>query len=78
VESLAVVPGNPFHGSDGDVPDAVPWAFAVDELFLVKAVHRFCCSIVIGAIAIVPHGVGRADTIQPLSVADRGILPRSE
>ncbi len=30
-----------FHGSDGGIPDAVPWAVTVDELFLVMTVHRF-------------------------------------
>src|SRR5207244_6320916 len=73
VEPLAVVPRDPFHGSEGDIPDAVPRAVAVDELFLVKAVYRFRYGIIIG-IALAPHGADRADITQPLSIADRGIL----
>ena len=41
VEPLAVVPGDPFHGCEGDIPDTVLRAVTVNELFLVKTVHRF-------------------------------------
>jgi hypothetical protein len=39
VEPLIVVPGDPFHRGEGDIPDTVPRSFPVDELFLVEAVH---------------------------------------
>jgi hypothetical protein len=44
---LTVLPGHPFHGGEGDIPDASPWPVPVDELFFVKTVHRFCCGIII-------------------------------
>ena len=73
MESLAVVPGNPLHRGEGDIPDAFPGPVAVDELFLVETVHRFRSRVIIG-ITLAPHGADRADITQPLRVADRGIL----
>jgi hypothetical protein len=62
-----------FHGSDGGIPDAVPWAVTVDELFLVMTVHRFGRGITVG-IVLASHGADRTDNTQPLRVADKGIL----
>jgi hypothetical protein len=73
VEPLAVVPGNPFHGSEGDIPDATPRAVTVDELFLVKTIHRLRSRIII-RITLAPHGADRINITQPLRVPDRGIL----
>ena len=39
VEPLVVVPGDPFHGGEGNIPDTHPRAVPVDKLFLVKAIH---------------------------------------
>jgi hypothetical protein len=41
VETFVVIPGDPFHGGEGDIPDTIPRTVPVDELFLVKTVHRF-------------------------------------
>src|ERR1700689_3859016 len=38
VEPLVVVPGDPFHRGEGDIPDAIPRPVAVDELFLVETI----------------------------------------
>jgi hypothetical protein len=73
VEPIVVVPGDPFHRGEGDIPDPIPRAVAVDELFLVKTVHRFHSRVIIG-ITLTSHGADRADITQPLRVADRRIL----
>jgi hypothetical protein len=51
----------------------VPRPIPVDELLLVKTVHRFCGGIII-RITLAPHRADRADITKPLRVADRGIL----
>ena len=47
VETLTVIPGHPFHRGEGDIPDSISWAVPVDELFLVKTVHRLCGSVIV-------------------------------
>jgi hypothetical protein len=39
VQALAVIPGDPFQGSERDIFDSAPRPFPIDELFLVKTVQ---------------------------------------
>src|ERR1700683_2838585 len=73
VESLAVVPCDPFHRSEGDILDAAPRTAEFDELFLVKTIHRLRSCIIIG-ITFVSHGAYSSDITQPLRIPDRGVL----
>src|SRR5262249_59399164 len=40
VKPIAVIPGDPLHGSDGDIANATPRPFPIDELSLVQRINR--------------------------------------
>ena len=53
VESVFVVPGHPFRCRHGHLPGVLPRPLVIEELLLVKRIHRLRCRIVIG-IAFAP------------------------
>src|SRR6516164_3516951 len=73
VKPLAVVPGDPFHGGDGNITDTSPWPVPVDEFSLVQGINRLGRSIVV-RVSLAAHGTDSAYLTQPLTVAYRSIL----
>src|SRR6266436_6438553 len=73
VQSFRVVPGNPVHSSERDIPDTMPWLFPLDNLLLIQAVQRLRRRVIVG-ISLSPDRTDCADLAEPLGVADRGIL----
>ena len=73
VQALGIIPVNPFESREHHVIGSAPRPFPIDELFLVKAVQRLSCRIII-RIALAPDRPDSADLAEPLGIADRSIL----
>jgi hypothetical protein len=73
VQALGVIPVNPFESREHHIIGSAPRPFPLDELFLVKAVQRLGCRVIIG-IALAPDRSDGADLAEPLGIADRSIL----
>ena len=73
VKALRVVPRHPFEASEHDVIDAAPRPFPLDELFLVKAVQRLGCCVIIG-ITLPAHRTDCADLTQPPGIGNGRVL----
>src|SRR5262249_62182898 len=72
VKPIPVIPGDPPHGSDGDIANAPPRPFPIDELSLVQRINRLRRSVVV-RIALAADRTNCTDLTQPLAIANRRI-----
>ena len=73
VDADLIIPVHPVSGGDHHVIDPLPAAAEIDKLPLVQAIQRFRRSIIVG-ITFTPDRTDRVRLLQPLRIADRGIL----
>ena len=73
MKPLLVIPGYPVHSGEHHIIDSLPFFLEVDKLTLVKAVQRFCGSVIIG-IAFASNRTDGPRLLEPFRIADSGIL----